>query len=57
MEVRAAYCADDFEWGNVQRISVENIKAGNIKLMREQAESSFARKMQMSSEPKADPKK
>ena len=56
MEVRAAYSADDFEWVNCQKVAVANIKAANIRLMREQAESSFARKMKMSVESRPEPK-
>ena len=37
MEVRAAYVAEDFEWDQLQRLTVEDIQAANVKLLRKHA--------------------
>lgn len=41
MEVRAAYCKEDFEWDQLQRLSVEGIKRSNLQLMRKAATASL----------------
>lgn len=41
MEVRAAYSKEDFEWDQLQRLSVENIKRSNLQLMRKAATASL----------------
>lgn len=46
MEVRAAYCAEDFEWPQLQRLAAEDVRAANVRLMRRYAESNFTRAMQ-----------
>eukprot|EP00878_Enallax_costatus_P023118 GHUV01024579.1.p1 GENE.GHUV01024579.1~~GHUV01024579.1.p1 ORF type:complete len:252 (+),score=93.28 GHUV01024579.1:100-855(+) len=41
MEVRAAYSKEDFEWDQLQRLSVESIKRSNLQLMRKAATASL----------------
>jgi hypothetical protein len=41
MEVRAAYSKTDFEWDQLQRLSVESIQKSNLQLMREAATASL----------------
>jgi hypothetical protein len=41
MEVRAAYSKTDFEWDQLQRLSVEAIQKSNLQLMREAATASL----------------
>jgi hypothetical protein len=41
MEVRAAYSTTDFEWDQLQRLSVESIQKSNLQLMREAATASL----------------
>ncbi|KAG2276196.1 hypothetical protein Bca4012_043581 [Brassica carinata] len=35
LEVRSAYCKNDFEWDNLQRLAFKNVDRSNTKLMRE----------------------
>ncbi|VVB07778.1 unnamed protein product [Arabis nemorensis] len=35
LEVRSAYCKNDFEWDNLKRLSFKNVDGFNTKLMRE----------------------
>uniref|UniRef100_A0A383WFK0 Uncharacterized protein n=1 Tax=Tetradesmus obliquus TaxID=3088 RepID=A0A383WFK0_TETOB len=41
MEVRAAYSKTDFEWDQLQRLSVEALNKSNLQLMREAATASL----------------
>ena len=41
MEVREAYAKDDFEWNNLQRVTVEELSKGNVGVMRKHAQSKF----------------
>lgn len=40
LEVRSAYASDDFEWAQLQRLSVAAIKESNLRLMRAAAVAS-----------------
>ncbi|KAH7545696.1 chaperonin-like RBCX protein 1, chloroplastic [Ziziphus jujuba] len=35
IEVRSAYCKNDFEWDNLKRLAIKMVDEGNTKLMRE----------------------
>ncbi|XP_010538736.1 PREDICTED: uncharacterized protein LOC104812978 [Tarenaya hassleriana] len=35
LEVRSAYCKNDFEWENLKRLSFKNVEGSNTRLMRE----------------------
>ena len=43
MEVRAAYCKDDFEWHMMQSLANKDMSEANVKLLRSNAERSFKR--------------
>ena len=43
MEVRAAYCKDDFEWHMMQSLANKDMSAANVALLRSNAEKSFNR--------------
>lgn len=43
MEVRAAYCKDDFEWHMLQSLANKDMSEANVKLLRSNAERSFKR--------------
>jgi len=42
MEVRAAYCAGDFEWDQLRRLSEEGMVAANVRLLRAAADAAFS---------------
>lgn len=42
MEVRAAYCEDDFEWDVCRGVASDEIKASNLHLMRESMDLSYS---------------
>ena len=41
MEVRAAYCEEDFEFDQLERLAKKGMKEANIKLMRSSAAASL----------------
>lgn len=41
MEVRLAYMQSDFEWENLQAVTVKDTQAANIRLMRAHASERF----------------
>lgn len=43
MEVRAAYCKDDFEWHMMQSLANRDMSDANVALLRSNAEKSFKR--------------
>lgn len=43
MDVRAAYCKDDFEWHMMQSLAVKDINEANVALLRKNVENSFKR--------------
>ncbi len=43
MEVRAAYCKDDFEWHMMQSLANKDMGNANVALLRSNAEKSFKR--------------
>lgn len=45
MDVRDAYCVEDFEWGMCQNIARQDMKNANINLMRQYADIAFAKKV------------
>ena len=47
MEVRAAYCKDDFEWHMVQSLADKDMGGANVALLRSNAENSFMRSSSM----------
>ncbi|CAK0787479.1 hypothetical protein CVIRNUC_010699 [Coccomyxa viridis] len=47
MEVRAAYCKDDFEWHMVQSLANKDMGGANVALLRSNAENSFKRSSSM----------
>ena len=47
MEVRAAYCKDDFEWHMMQSLANKDMNDANVALLRSNAESSFKRTSSM----------
>lgn len=52
MEVRAAYSKEDFEWDQLQRLSVQGINRSNLQLMRKAATASLqATQLVSSSQP------
>ena len=47
MEVRAAYCKDDFEWHMMQSLANKDMSGANVALLRSNVESSFKRSSSM----------
>ena len=45
LEVRAAYAEQDFEWGQLQRLTCEGLRADNTRLLREFASARFSSMM------------
>lgn len=45
MDVRDAYCVEDFEWGMCQNIARQDMKNANVNLMRQYADIAFAKKV------------
>ncbi|GAB4822767.1 hypothetical protein N2152v2_009813 [Parachlorella kessleri] len=43
MEVREAYCQEDFEWDECHRLAVKGVKDANVRLMREYAAERFGK--------------
>jgi hypothetical protein len=43
MEVRKAYCQEDFEWDICRRVSGRDVHEANVRLMRGRAEEAFLR--------------
>ena len=43
MEVREAYCQEDFEWDECQRLAVMGVKDANVRLLREYATERFGK--------------
>ena len=43
MEVRAAYCNNDFEWHMMQALANKDMSEANVKLLRSNVERSFKR--------------
>lgn len=41
MEVRAAYCKEDFEWDTCREVALQEITSSNLSLMRESMDVSF----------------
>jgi len=41
MEVREAYCCEDFDWGTCRQLATERIREGNVRLLRQHAASKF----------------
>ena len=41
MEVREAYCREDFEWDQLQRLAIKDTKEANVRLMRSSAVASL----------------
>jgi hypothetical protein len=46
MEVRAAYCAEDFEWEICKELAVSGTRSGNVELQREYASVAFKKPAQ-----------
>ncbi len=42
MEVREAYCSEDFEWEQCRRVATEGIKDSNVRLLRQYATERFS---------------
>ena len=47
MEVRAAYCKDDFEWHMMQSLANKDMNDANVALLRSNVESAFKRTSSM----------
>jgi hypothetical protein len=45
MDVRAAYCVEDFEWEMCRKIARQDMKDANVNLMRQYADIAFAKKV------------
>lgn len=43
MEVRRAYCIEDFEWERCRNITRQGMKDANVTLMRQYADIAFAK--------------
>lgn len=43
MEVRKAYCAEDFEWEICRAVAAKEMEAANVRLLRSRAEEAFLR--------------
>ena len=55
MEVRTAYCKEDFEWENTRRIALREIEKANKRLLQQHAETAFAQAFaQQSQQPDGD---
>lgn len=48
MEVRSAYCAEDFEWDTLQRVATREMDDANQRLLQKHATESFSRSMGVS---------
>ncbi|KAK9807233.1 hypothetical protein WJX73_000157 [Symbiochloris irregularis] len=46
MEVRTAYCKEDFEWDNAKRVAVREMDKANQRILSQQAEASFLLSME-----------
>lgn len=44
MDVRDAYCIEDFEWEMCRKIARQEMKNSNVNLMRQYANAAFAKK-------------
>ena len=44
MEVRAAYCEDDFEWEMTRKMALQGLQEDNVSLLRKKAEEAFSQK-------------
>ncbi|KAL0031954.1 hypothetical protein WJX79_008348 [Trebouxia sp. C0005] len=45
MDVRAAYCVEDFEWEMCRKIARQDMKDANVNLMRQYADIAFAKQV------------
>lgn len=43
MEVRKAYCAEDFEWDMCRQVAAKDMHEANVGLLRSRAEEAFLR--------------
>ncbi len=43
MEVRKAYCAENFEWDICRAVAAKEMHEANVRLLRSRAEESFLR--------------
>jgi len=43
MEVRKAYCAEDFEWDVCRQVAAKDMHDANVRLLRSRAEEAFLR--------------
>lgn len=43
MEVRKAYCAEDFEWDICRKVAAKDMHEANVRLLRNKAEEAFQR--------------
>lgn len=50
MEVRDAYCIEDFEWEMCRKIARQDMKDANVNLMRQYADVSFAKQTEGNNE-------
>lgn len=45
MEVRSAYCIEDFEWERCRNVTRQGMKDANVNLMRQYADIAFAKQI------------
>lgn len=51
--MRDAYCADSFEWDQLQRLAIKDTKAANLRLMRKAATASLHASLATAAAPSA----
>lgn len=55
MEVRDAYCREDFEWDQLRKVALRDMKDANVKLMRKSAVASLKASETLSAEQRQAP--
>lgn len=55
MEVRDAYCKEDFEWDQLQKVAISDMQKANIKLLRDSAATFTFKSMDETDSPDQGP--